>query len=145
MGSNEVTSVIPPAPAFYATAVTAYFLQPDWLIAAVNDLVEIGRLPENWNSYGSPALTEPAKRQAFDVALKLSRMGVPEPQIAPVSGGGVQFTCNVGVQSLELEVLPDGAVDFLRVYDDDTMKEGRIKVGFADQLNQQVRWLMEHP
>jgi hypothetical protein len=134
-----------PAPAFYSTQVTPYFNRPDWLMSAVGDIVEIAHLAANWNSYGSPQLTPAAKGQAVELALKLSHLGLPEPLVAPVSGGGVQFVCSLGPRALELEVLPDGAIDYLRVYGDDTMKEGRINPALADHLREQVRWLVEHP
>jgi hypothetical protein len=132
------------APAFVATAVTPYFLRQDWLLSAINDIVEIGHLPTNWNSYNAPQLTTIAKGEALGLALNLSHIDLPEPVIAPVAGGGLQFVWSIGPKSLELEVMPDGAVEFLRVYANDTMREGRIDPGLADHITQQCRWLVEH-
>lgn len=139
-----IADPVRPAPAFYSTSVTPYFLREDWLISAINDIVEIGHLPANWNSYDSPPLTTDARKQALELALKFSHQSLPEPLIAPVSGGGVQFLWTIGPKELELEVMPDGAIEFLRVYGDDTMREGRIDPKLADHLSEQVRWLVEH-
>jgi hypothetical protein len=133
-------------PGFYSTTVTPYFHRPAWLMSAINDVVEISQMPQNWNSYNSPPLTQEAKAQAYDVLIGLSTKYIPEPSIAPVAGGGVQFAWTLGPRSLELEVLPDGAIEYLLVYSDKTMREGRINPEVAsERLTDQVRWLVEHP
>ena len=92
------------------------------------------------------ALTPAAKAQALDVAIGLSHKYMPEPLVAPVAGGGVQFAWTIGPRSLELEVLPDGAIEFLLVYPDHTMREGRINPAMpVEHVTEQVRWLVEHP
>lgn len=133
-------------PAVYSTLATPYFARDEWFTSVLRDIAEISNLPRDWNSYGSPPLTADAKRQAIDVALRFSTgVALPPPSVAAVSGGGVQFSWDVGAKALELEVMPDGGIDYLRIYDDDTMSEGRINPAMAaDHLRQQVRWLVEH-
>lgn len=132
------------APAFIDTVVTPYFLREDWLISAVAQIAEISQLPEDWNSYQSARLTPEAQEMAFELALNFSHQGLPEPIIAPVAGGGLQFSWSLGLRSLEFEILPDGSIEFLRVYGDDTMREGRISAIPTEHLKEQVRWLTQH-
>src|SRR2546428_23001 len=105
------------------TQVTPYAEARDWFVDAIRYVGEIGKLQANWDTYGSPAVTRLAKEQAIRILLQLSRHALPEPQVGPVSGGGVQFEWNIGPRSLELEVLPDGRIEFLRMYEDDRRSE----------------------
>lgn len=134
---------IAPVPAFHSTAVTPYFNfnQDDWLMSAVASIKAIAALPHDWNSYGAPPLTAAATNHALELALGMSR-SMPEPRIAPVAGGGLQFEWTLGPGALELEVMPDGAIEYLRVYPDDAMREGRLQVSL-DTVSKQVRTLLE--
>lgn len=64
---------------------------------------------------------------------------IPSMRIDPVSGGGVQLEWGIGARSLEIEILPDGSVEYLVVEGKD-MLEGAVN----DQtmLRLLLRWLM---
>jgi esterase/lipase superfamily enzyme len=62
-------------------------LLPDWLEKALEKIAEIRQLPQDWDSYGSlppnPLLCDLAVRLLFDIR----ELDVPEPFVAPSSGG----------------------------------------------------------
>lgn len=125
--------------------VVPYARAADWFVDALFELSRISKLPVNWDTFGSPPLTDGARAEAIRVLTCLGRQHLPLPDVAAVSGGGVQFEWNIGPRALELEVLPDGSIEFLRAYEDDRMSEGTILPGRLDKLREQVSWLTQHP
>src|SRR5947209_16330790 len=103
------------APEVQWTRVTPY-ASSDWSVDAVNGVGKIAKLPANWDSYGSQPLTGLAKTCAISLAMEFGREDLPAPRVVPISGGGLQFEFTYGPRSLELEVLPDGTIEFLRIY-----------------------------
>ena len=58
-------------------------------------LGEIAKLPQNWDSYGSPPLTPIAVETVIDLLLKIDDRNLPFVRVVPVSGGGVQLEWSV--------------------------------------------------
>ena len=48
---------------------------------------------------------------------------LPLPQVVPVPGGGVQLEWRHGRREVEIEILPDGTMEFLRVEDGEPRDE----------------------
>ena len=71
------------------------------------------------------ALTDDAVRRMSWVIALWEEMGL-SGHIAPVSGGGVQIEGQIGARELEIEVLPDGRLEYLRCVDGDAKDEGMI-------------------
>ena len=129
------------SPAVQWIQVVPYATASDWFLTSLGAVARLSNLPTNWDSYGSPPITPEARAQALRVLTLIEGVPSPIPQIGPVSGGGLQLEWSNGPRALELEVLPDGTVEFLRVYDDDKMEEGTIPTDRVDRLRQQVNWL----
>lgn len=121
--------------------IVPYAIASDWFLTSVGTVAQLSKLPAGWDSYGSPPITAEARSQALRVLTLLEAQAGTMPQIGPVSGGGLQMEWSQGHRALELEVRPDGSVEYLRVYDDDKMEEGRIPIDRVDRLRQQVSWL----
>lgn len=121
--------------------VVPYATASDWFLASVGTVARLSKLPADWDSYGSPPVTAEARSQALRLLALLNGQASAMPQIGPVPGGGLQMEWSQGHRALELEVRPDGSVEFLRAYDDDKMEEGRIPTDRVDRLRQQVHWL----
>ncbi len=126
-------------------AITPYATASEWFMDSIHTVSRLGHLEDGWDSYGSPALTHMAKARALQVLICLERQPVPGPHVAPVPGGGISMDWSSGSRALELEVLPDGSVEFLRVYDSDRMEEGLIPPDRLDYLREQAAWLTQHP
>lgn len=101
-----------------------------WETQAVKGVLRIQKLPSNWDSYGSPAPTRKAVDASLMLLWQIIRLGLedlPVPHVVPVSGGGIQLEWQVGRRELELEVLPDGSAEFLKVEDGDPITEGPLE------------------
>jgi len=108
------------------TAVTSLISQVSlWLPDAQKELQTLKDLPENWDSYGSPKLTNEASKRAAGLLHELACFGMPKPDLFPVSGGGLQLEWQRENRELEIEVLPDGSIEYLKVFPDGKMEEGK--------------------
>ena len=113
---------------------------PATLDQAVERLRELSLLPDGWDGYGGPRITESAKRMAFALLSRMrSYAAMPTMQLDPVSGGGLQFAWEIGPRGLEVEILPDGTVEFLAAIGSD-MVEGPLND--SETLLALLRWLL---
>jgi hypothetical protein len=73
---------------------------------------------------------------------------MPAAQIGPVSGGGLGIEWRLGERDLNLEILPDGIIEYLKAektptgFDVDRMEDGQIDRDQLTQVHQLVRWLL---
>ncbi|MBM2847027.1 MAG: hypothetical protein HW407_2339 [Bacteroidetes bacterium] len=95
-------------------------------IQGIKRLITLRKLPENWDSYGSPPPTEPAVAVAIELLMALDFDELPSPRIIPVSGGGVQLEWDVESRGLELEALRDGSIRYLKVEGGEPIEENEI-------------------
>jgi len=125
--------------------ITPYATASDWFVESVRTISRFEHLGPNWDSYNSPPLTRDAKSRALQVLICLDRQLQAAPLLEPVPGGGDQIEWTSGPRALELEVLPNGSIEFLRVYEADRMEEGVIPDDRMDYLREQAAWLTQHP
>lgn len=112
-----------------------------WLRAAQRKITELTQLPENWDGYGSRALQSAAIEQAANLLACLARLDLPRPQIVPVPGGGIQLEFQQAGRELEIEVLPDGAIEFLLVTENGEMREGAAPASATGEIYRLAFWL----
>jgi hypothetical protein len=112
-----------------------------WLRSALEKISELARLPENWDSYGSRPIQQPAIEQAANLVACLSKLDPPYPQIFPVPGGGIQLELQQGQRELELEILPDGSIEYLLVAEGGEMLEGSIPSSSRGDIYRLAYWL----
>src|SRR4029079_7655957 len=78
----------------------------------------ISRLAEllsGWDGGTSPPLSDRAKQTAWCVLEQLERYDeLPTPQVGPTVGGGLGIEWDNGSRALDIEILPDSALDYLR-------------------------------
>lgn len=110
-----------------------------WLQDAQKELQTLKNLPENWDSYGSPQITIEAGKKAADLLTELARFGMSKPKLFPVSGGGLQLEWQKTDRELEIEILPDGSIEFLIVDQNGEMREGSAIGGDILRLSQWYR------
>jgi len=93
---------------------------------ALDKLEEFRRLPQDWDSYGAPPISDAALARARGLLTALAdrpdlaRDERARPAAAvPVATGGVQIEWEGPGGDLELEVHQDGSVSYLLVTDGD--------------------------
>jgi len=124
-----------------ATTNAGYIVWPIWLTITLKRLKEISDYSDNWDSYGSPRLSRKAISQAKGFLLSLPAE-IREPMTVPVPCGGIQFEWQGDGRELEIEIRPDGRIEYLAVFEDGAMKEGEI-LSVEDPIAQDlVRWVL---
>lgn len=122
-----------------ATSLVSYI--NSWLKDSQDELHKLRELPENWDSYASPRIKDVSVKTTADLLIALAKFEMPKPQIFPVSGGGLQLEWQRNKRELEIEVLPDGSIEYLKVFEDGEMIEGSIDKANVWQL---VKWFREN-
>ena len=122
------------------SGVTPLSERSPWLSATQRKIAELAQLPENWDSYGSRPIRPAAIEQAADILAYLSKLNLPRPQIFPVPGGGIQLEFQQERRELEIEILPDGSIEFL-VVEGGEMREGSIPSGSSGEVYRLAYWL----
>ena len=111
------------------------------LVAALTQLENLLSLPAGWDSYGSPPIRLEAVARGMGLLGDALWYGAPAPQVCPVPGGGVQLEWQARRKGLEVEVLPDGSVQFLKD-DNGRMDEGPLDPTRPGGLRELVDWLI---
>ncbi|HET6841535.1 MAG TPA: hypothetical protein VFK06_07590 [Candidatus Angelobacter sp.] len=106
-----------------------------WVTGCVFKISEFARLPQDWDSHGSKAVTVDAFKMALIFLSQSPLELVPEPSVSPVPGGGLGFHWQTEGRDLEIEILPDGQVEYLKtvsVKGDVKSEEGLLET-FSDK------------
>lgn len=100
-----------------------------WIHRAVRQTIELARLPDDWDSYGSPPPSPRTIYKAHELLREFGRFDHASegPEVVPTSGGGVAFEWRVGARTLELEVLPNASLEYLQVENDEAVSEGMVR------------------
>ena len=124
------------------SSVTPIESTNQWQREAQQAIARLARLPVNWDGYGSLPIKQPAIERAADLVTLLARFSImPRPQIFPVSGGGLQLEFQRVNRELELEVMPDGSIEYLTVNEIGYMREGSITSPDAKEVVILAHWL----
>ena len=111
-----------------------------WQTQAIKRLFRAAELPADWDSYGSPPPSRLAVSMAIWVIQAINLDDLPIPDVVPVPGGGIQLEWQCGARELELEILPDGALLFLKSQDGEPIEEGPLEWSF--ELASLAAWLL---
>ena len=115
---------------------------PERLQQPIDQILGFRDLPENWDSYGSRSIDDRAIACSLVLLIQAELEKADAPHVCPVPGGGVQLEWQAGQRALELEALPDGSAQFLRV-DGQTMDEGPLDPSDPTRVRALLRWLRE--
>lgn len=108
---------------------------------AQRKVAELSRLPENWDTYGSTSIQSPAIEMALKILFLVDRQGVAVPQIFPVSGGGIQLEWQSERRELEIEILPNGMLEYLIVDEQMNMQEGALPAHEEFNIYNLIKWV----
>lgn len=116
----------------------------DWYPSVSRRLRELSLYGPNWDSYDSPPPTAKAIQLTTGLLLwaRIHSRDMPRPHLVPVSGGGIQLEWQLGSRELELEVLPDGYVEFLAVNDEDEFTGKISSSELLIKVRNLWRWLL---
>lgn len=103
-------------------------------------LDDIAELRCNWDGEGGEPISQRILSIAGELLLPLARIQPPVPRIAPVLGGGIQFEWEVAGRELEIEILPDGSVQYL-IAEGEVTHEGELAAWPTDEVRRLVYWL----
>lgn len=112
-----------------------------WLLSALRKIAGLARLAENWDGHGSRPIQRGALQQSAPLLGLLSKSSLPEPQIFPVPGGGIQLEWQNAKCGAELEILPDGAMEFLIVDAAGEMREGSVSSSL-EEVYRLINWFV---
>jgi|SRR6266404_1159264 len=101
----------------------------------------IAGLRHNWDGEQGKPIEPRILAIASELLLPLSRFQPPVPRIAPVLGGGIQFEWEVAGRSLEIEILPDGSVEYLTA-EGDRIEEGSLPDLPINEVRTLAGWVM---
>jgi hypothetical protein len=81
---------------------------PEWLYDAVNSLLRLARLPNNWDSRGAASPTLKSIVGALRALSRVMSSEIPVPVIAPTVDGGILLEWLRSPLEVSVEVEPDG-------------------------------------
>lgn len=114
-----------------------------WVDTALQKVAQLAYLPDNWDSYNSPAPTREALQQAVSMLAKIDDLErfLSAPQVMAAPGGGVAVEWSGAPRELEVEFLPDGSMEYLASVHGEPVADGSVR-SVAD-LHQRLQWLLE--
>ncbi|MBI5197979.1 MAG: hypothetical protein HZA19_05150 [Nitrospirae bacterium] len=122
------------------TVVPLYNLS-NWQTEAIKKILQLSNLPPDWDSYGSQPPSVKVVNTAIDIIEAIpSQEDLPTPHLAPISGGGIQIEWNISQRDLEIEVIPDGSIRFLKAQNGEPLEEGKIVNSY--KLESLTIWLV---
>ena len=114
---------------------------PQWQKDALIALFHVAKLPVDWDSYGSIPPLPKVVKNAERLLMAIKFEDLPVPHIVPVSGGGIQIEWSISARELELEIMPDGSVEYLEVEADKPFLEGELDASNINQIQSLILWL----
>ncbi len=111
-----------------------------WQTQAIKRLFQVAELPADWDSYGSPSPSKQAVSMAIWVIHAITLDDLPVPNVVPVPGGGIQVEWQCGARELELELLPDGTLEFLKSQNGVPFEEGVVE--WTSEPTSLAAWLV---
>lgn len=111
-------------------------------IRTMTGLLRVNTLTDNWDGEGSPRPSSTALNLASELLGSLILEGMPTAFVSPTSMGGVQLEWTQNGRELEIEILPDGSMEFLKVVNGNPQNEGPTT---REQIPSLARWLRDEP
>jgi hypothetical protein len=119
-----------------ATAPVVQFESARWLPSLLSDLRALETSGQNIPGLGDLRVSRNTADHVRLLLTELSTATLPEPTLAPFSGGGVAVICNVGKRELTLTTYPDQGdfVFLVKDENDEPLGDGTIMLQHRDRL-----------
>jgi len=119
-----------------ATAPVVQFESARWLPTLLSDLRSLETAGQNIPGLGDLRVSRATADHVRLLLTAISTAPLPEPTLAPFSGGGVALTCNLGNRELTLTAYPDQRdfVFMLKNENDEPVDDGTITLDQRDRL-----------
>lgn len=114
----------------------------DWQIAAMKGIYKVQALEPNWDNEGGEPPSQEVVSFAKAIITSLPFEDLQISSVFPTPCGGIQFEWSEGQKELELEILPDCSLEFLKVENGRPAGEGPIAIS---QVNSLFKWLHPEP
>jgi len=118
----------------------------DWLRQALNRLETVAILPRGWDSEGGPPPNSQLVRAAADILRDLQRDDLPLPFVCPIAGGGLQLEWSSGGKEVELELVDERTIGFLRAEAAPSgriIESGEYPISDINKSRELLDWLAE--
>ena len=110
--------------------------EPWWLDRCLKKLDEFKDLEPNWNSYDGLPIDHDLISQAKALLESVSILDIPEPFVAPVSSGGINFEWDMPLRYLSIKIRPEGVRFFcVKKIENEEKEKGLIKDGLDSVLS----------
>lgn len=112
-----------------------------WLLSAADDVVRLATLPDDWDGEGSPRIELASVTKAVEVLCKLATAVEPLSHVSPVPGGGLQLEWFLPDRYLEIEIFPDGSVEYLTRTGHGEPTEGTLSLADTQRIRELIAYL----
>ena len=117
-------------------------VESHWQIQVLKAVCQLANLRYDWDSYGSPPISSVGLTASTRLIAMINPEDLPVPQVFPVPSGGIQLEWTVGQRELEIEILPDGMIEYLKVEHGQPIEEAQVRLGAYAQVSSILSWLM---
>ncbi len=108
---------------------------------AFGDLDELSKLHVDWDSYGSPKISDDLILAAKRFLYQLEFEFIAAPRVVPISGGGIQFEWQMGDRELELEFIDSDNIGYLKVCNEEPIEENQFNINDFNAGRNSIQWL----
>ena len=130
-----------PASSQWVGGLSAFGLKY-WQCEAVKGVYKIEALPPNWDGEGGPPPSSLVIRMALSLIKYLSNEELPPPFVVPTPRGGISFEWAIDNRELDIEILPELSLLFLKTQSDEPITEGPVDILGLIHL---FKWLRDEP
>lgn len=111
------------------------------LLSAAHAIANLSTLPDNWDGQGSPRISASVATKGLEVIELLGSTAETLSHASPVPGGGIQLEWYLGGKYLEIEVRPDGSLEYFIEVNGAETEEGSLSLADRDALSRLVGYL----
>lgn len=113
-----------------------------WQSEAIKGVYKIRALQPDWDGEGGQPPSSDVARTALAIISYLSSEDLRPPFVAPTPCGGISFEWVEENREVEIEILPDSHLLFLKVENGEPVEEGEIDILDITHL---FKWLRNEP
>ncbi len=139
-----------PLPSAQWSQVMALSGSPAWLVDTRRSISRLAELQRGWDGASSPAPRREAINAANRLLEQIERYSeLPVPGVGPAVGGGLGIEWRYESRDLDLEILPDGSIEYLKAdrkpsgFDVNDMEDGPVSLENPKEVRALVGWLMQ--